>query len=78
MERTLKSKTRAQGGSLATTIPAEVSRRLGLSEGDELYWVSDGAGGYRVAASRPDIRKALEAHDEILEEYRDVFQALAE
>lgn len=78
MERMLKSRTRTQGGSLTTTIPVEVGRRLGLSEGDELYWVSDGAGGYHVSVSRPDIRKVLEAHEEVLEEYRDVFKALAE
>lgn len=78
MSDTVTSKTRGQGGSLTTTIPSEVARRLGLREGDELYWVEDSSGGYHVSPSRPDIKEALEAHEEALEEYRDVFKALAE
>jgi putative addiction module antidote len=73
----LTSKARAQGGSVSTTIPAEAVRRMGLNPGDELYWVEDGMGGYHVSASDPARAAMLRAHAEIMDEYRDVFAALA-
>lgn len=74
----LTSKTREQGGSIATTIPAEVARKLGIRPGEELFWVEDGAGGYHVTPFDPEMREILEAHEEIMHEYKDVFRALAE
>jgi bifunctional DNA-binding transcriptional regulator/antitoxin component of YhaV-PrlF toxin-antitoxin module len=73
----LTSKTRGQGGSVTTTVPAEVIRKLGLRPGDELYWVDDGAGGYHVTPLDPETQAMLEAHEEVIREYRDVFAALA-
>ena len=73
----LTSKARAQGGSVSTTIPIEAARRMGVNPGDELYWVPDGEGGYHVSTSNPARASMLRAHEEILEEYRDVFAPLA-
>jgi putative addiction module antidote len=73
----LTSKARAQGGSVSTTIPTEATRRMGVNPGDELFWVEDGEGGYRVSASNPTRAAMLRAHGEIMDEYRDVFAALA-
>ena len=73
----LSTKTRAQGGSLATSIPAEVTRRLGLSPGTELFWVDDGQGGYRVYPGGDKTRRILEAHEAAIADYRDVFRELA-
>ena len=75
---TITSRTRQQGGSVTTTVPTEVARKMGLQPGQELYWVEDGAGGYHVTPMRPDIREILAAHEDVLAEYRDVFKALAE
>lgn len=74
---TLTSRARAQGGSVSTTIPTEVARRMGVSPGDELFWVEDGMGGYRVSAVNPERAAMLRAHEEVMAEYRDVFAALA-
>jgi hypothetical protein len=73
----LTSKARAQGGSVSTTIPTEATRRMGVNPGDELYWVEDGMGGYHVSASSPARAAMLRSHAEIMDEYRDVFAALA-
>lgn len=73
----LTSKARAQGGSVSTTIPTEVARRMGVNPGDELFWVEDGMGGYRVSTANPDRVAMLRAHEEVMAEYRDVFAALA-
>lgn len=74
---TLVSKARPQGGSISTTVPTEAVRRMGVSAGDELYWVEDGAGGYHVSPVNPERAAMLKAHEEIMGEYRDVFAALA-
>ena len=73
----LKSKTRAQGGSVSTTIPSEAVRRMGVDPGTELYWVEDGQGGSRVSPVNPERTAMLEAHEEVMTEYREVFSALA-
>lgn len=73
----LSTKARAQGGSLTTSIPAEVARRLGVSAGTDLFWVEDGQGGYRVYPGGDKTRRVLEAHEEAISDYRDVFRELA-
>lgn len=73
----LISRTRAQGASIITTLPAEVARRLGLEPGQELEWIEDGMGGFRVVPRTLETVEALEAHARIMEEYDSVFRALA-
>ena len=75
---TITSRTRQQGGSVTTTIPTEVARKMGLRAGEDLFWVEDGSGGYHIVPMRPDIREILDAHENLLSEYREVFKALAE
>jgi putative addiction module antidote len=75
--RVLISKTRAQGASLVTTLPAEVVRRLAIPAGQELEWIEDGMGGFRVVLHTPELAAALEAHEQIMAEYDSVFRALA-
>jgi putative addiction module antidote len=73
----LTSKTRAQGASVVTTLPAEVVRRLGIPAGQELEWIEDGLGGFRVVPHTAELSAALEAHEEIMAEYDSVFRELA-
>ena len=77
MTSLLTSKARAQGGSVSTTIPTEGARRMGVAPGDELYWVEDGLGGYRVSTLDPETIEVLRAHQRALDEYAEVFAALA-
>jgi hypothetical protein len=73
----LTSRTRAQGSSIVTTLPAEVTRRLGIEAGQELDWIEDGMGGFRVVPRSPELVDALAAHELIMAEYDSVFRALA-
>lgn len=75
--KSLTSTTRAQGASLVTTLPAEVVRRLGLQAGQELAWVEDGLGGFRVMPFTGELAASLEAHAEVMAEYDAVFRELA-
>ncbi|MGD2071131.1 MAG: hypothetical protein PVI57_20855 [Gemmatimonadota bacterium] len=73
----LTSRTRTQGASLVTTVPAEVVRRLGIPAGQELEWIEDGLGGFRVVPKSDELSEALDAHEKIMEEYDSVFRELA-
>lgn len=74
---TLTSRTRAQGASIVTTLPAEVVRRLGIPVGQELSWIEDGLGGFRVVPHTPELMEAMEAHEAVMSEYDGVFRELA-
>lgn len=73
----LTSRTRPQGASVITTLPAEVVRRLAIQPGQELEWIEDGMGGFRVVLHTAETAEALEAHAQIMAEYDSVFRALA-
>ena len=73
----LTSKTRVQGASVVTTLPAEVVRRLAMTPGQELEWIEDGSGGFRVVLHTDGATEAIELHQQIMEEYDAVFRALA-
>lgn len=74
---TLKTKTRAQGGSIVATLPAEVARRLAVQAGQELYWREAGPGSYLVSALDPTQAEAMKVMEGAVEQYRAVFDALA-
>lgn len=73
----LTSRTRAQGASVVTTLPAEVSRRLGIEAGQELEWIEDGMGGFRVVPHVPELAEALELHEKMMAKYAATFRELA-
>ncbi len=75
--RILTSRLRARGSSLITTLPAEVVRRLGIAPGEELEWIEDGMGGFRVLPRTLESAESLEAHARVIAEYDSVFRALA-
>jgi hypothetical protein len=54
-----------------------VVRRLGIPAGQELEWIEDGLGGFRVVPHTPELAEALGAHEQIMAEYDAVFRALA-
>lgn len=73
----LTSRTRAQGASIVTTLPAEVSRRMGIEAGQELEWIEDGMGGFRVVPRADELAEALEIHKRVMAKYAGAFRELA-
>ncbi|MEO7039460.1 MAG: hypothetical protein ABI186_05450 [Candidatus Elarobacter sp.] len=62
---------------MVTTLPGEVTRRLGLTAGQELDWIEDGLGGFRVVPHSEELASAIAAHEQIMAEYDSVFRQLA-
>jgi len=71
-------KVRKQGGSVAVTLPAEVARRMQVAEGATLYLVEQAPGEFRLTPYDPAMQATLEAHAEVVAEYREVFRKLAQ
>jgi hypothetical protein len=74
---TLVTKLRSQGASTITTVPSEIVRRLCIDDGDNIAWVEDGFGGFRVSRYSADTAAAVEQHEAIMEKFDSVFRALA-
>jgi bifunctional DNA-binding transcriptional regulator/antitoxin component of YhaV-PrlF toxin-antitoxin module len=74
----ITTRTRAQGASIITTLPAEIIRRLGIRAGDELAWMEDGLGGFRVVPNSPQLERVTEVHERAMQQYDGVFRKLAE
>lgn len=62
---------------MVATLPPEVARRLAVQAGQELYWREAEPGTYLVTALDPAHADALEAMEEAIDQYREVFAALA-
>jgi len=72
----LTSRTHAQGTTIVTTLPAEVTRRLGIEVGQELAWIEDGMGGFRVVRHSAPLAEALAVQEELMVVYDGVFRDL--
>ncbi|HET6764061.1 MAG TPA: hypothetical protein VFH27_10315 [Longimicrobiaceae bacterium] len=70
------STIRIEGQDLTTALPPEVVRGLGVVAGAELLWLDDGRGGYHVRTASDQTRRVMEAHEDAITEYGDVFRAL--
>lgn len=73
----LTTTIRQQGASVVTTIPNEIVRRLGIAQGATLAWVEDGLGGFRVSPFSEQTATAVQIHEAVMQEYAEVFRALA-
>ena len=58
-------------------VAREVARRLSVTPGQELEWIGDGMGGFRVVSHTTETVEALAVHEEIMAEYDAVFRVLA-
>lgn len=71
----IRSTLRTTGGSLTTTVPAEVAQRMGAVPGQALNWIEEEPGRFAVELAKSD--SIMEAADRVLERYRPAFAALA-
>ncbi len=65
------------GNSTGVILPKELLARLSLKEGDKLTVVEQTEHGIKLTTHDPKHAKAMKIAREIMDEYRDTFQALA-
>ena len=65
------------GNSTGIVLPKELLARLSLKEGDKLHIVEQTEDGIKLSPCYPKRAEVLRVAREIMDEYRDTFQALA-
>ena len=73
----IETRIRKVGNSAVMTITAEMLAMLDAKEGDMLYVVRGDDGSVKVMAHNPELAAALEAAETVMDENRDLLQALA-
>jgi putative addiction module antidote len=73
----IETKIRKAGNSAVMTLTAEMLAILDAKEGDTLYVVRTDDGGLKIMTEDPQLKVALEAAEAVMDENRDLLQALA-
>ena len=73
----IEVKIRKVGNSAVMTLSAEMLALLDAKEGDTLYAVRTDDGGLKLMTENPDVLAAIEAAEIVMDENRDLLQALA-
>lgn len=73
----IESKIRKVGNSAVMTLTTEMLTLLDAKEGDTVYVVRGDDGTLKVMAQDPSVAEALAAAEEVMDENRDMLQALA-
>ena len=73
----MHAKIRKVGNSSVMTLTAEMLALLDAKAGDTLYLVRGDDGSLKITPDDPEIVAALEAAEIVMDENRDLLQALA-
>lgn len=72
-----ETKIRKVGNSAVVTLSAEVLAAMDVKEGDVVYFTRTDDGGIKLLPHDPELVAALEAAEIVMDENRDLLQALA-
>ncbi len=73
----IETRIRKVGNSAVMTLTAEMLALLDAKEGDNLFVVRGDDGSLKIMTQNPDLAAALSAAEEVMDENRDLLQALA-
>ena len=72
-----KTKVRKVGNSSVVTMSSEMLAALDVKDGDTVYVTRSDDNGLKISAHDPQVVAALEAAERVMDENRDLLQALA-
>ena len=70
-------KVRKLGNSLGVVLPKEVIHQLDAEDGDSLFLIEDGQGGYRITPYDPDFEKKMAQAESIIGRYKNALRVLS-
>lgn len=73
----IETKIRKVGNSAVMTLTTEMLTMLDAKEGDTLFVVRTDDGALKILAHDPSVAAALAAAETVMDENRDLLQALA-
>ena len=65
------------GNSVGVILPKEALAKLGVAKGDTLYLTEGPGGDMRISAYDEEVARQIAIGEEVMDEYRDTFRALA-
>jgi putative addiction module antidote len=65
------------GNSMGVVLPKEALATLGVDKGDTLYLTRGPDGAMRISPYDPEVARQIALGEEVMDEYRDTFRALA-
>jgi antitoxin ChpS len=72
-----QTKVRKVGNSSVVTMSSEMLSALDVKDGDTVYVTRSDDNGLKISAYDPQVVAALEAAERVMDENRDLLQALA-
>ncbi|MEP5759418.1 MAG: transcriptional regulator/antitoxin MazE [Litoreibacter sp.] len=72
-----ETKIRKVGNSAVVTLSSEVLAAMDVREGDSVYLARSDDGGMRLMAYDPELANVLKVAEEVMDDNRDLLQALA-
>ena len=72
-----QTKIRKVGNSSVVTMSSEILAALDVKDGDTVYVTRSDDSGLKISAHDPKVVAALEAAERVMDENRDLLQALA-
>ena len=72
-----ETKIRKVGNSAVVTLSSEVLAAMDVKEGDSVFLSRGDDGGMRILPHDPDLAAALAAAQDVMDDNRDLLQALA-
>lgn len=72
-----ETKIRKVGNSAVVTLSSEVLSAMDVKEGDTVFLSRTEDGGMRLFSHNRDLVEALKAAEDVMDENRDMLQALA-
>ncbi len=65
------------GNSVGVILPKEALTDLGIGKGDTLYLTKAPDGSMRLSPYDPEVARQIALGEDLMDEYRDTFRALA-
>ncbi|MBI1407777.1 MAG: AbrB/MazE/SpoVT family DNA-binding domain-containing protein [Caulobacter sp.] len=65
------------GNSVGVVLPKEALIKLGVDKGDVVYLTDGPDGAMRIGPYNPEVARQIALGEEIMDEFRDTFRALA-
>jgi putative addiction module antidote len=65
------------GNSVGVVLPKEALVKLGVEKGDVIYLTEASGGAMQITPYDPEIARQIALGEEIMDDYRDTFRALA-
>ena len=72
-----QTKIRKVGNSSVVTMSSEMLSALDVKDGDTVYVTRSDDNGLKISAHDPQVVAAIEAAERVMDENRDLLQALA-